>query len=165
MLFDHQAVGVLLDAFPNVTFHAFGHLKLEGLESRPNLRAHGEVAFASLVQYLHHADVGLAPYLDRPEAHYLAESSLKLIQYTYCQLPIVAPHFAKAGREHVIGYDPTDPASIKAALRSALAYDRSTIDRSRVATWDDVITRMLDRVGLGDQPAEMAAGQRSRAPA
>jgi 2-beta-glucuronyltransferase len=165
MLFDHQAVGILLDAFPKVTFHAFGHLKLEGLESRPNLRAHGEVAFATLVGYLHHADVGLAPYLDRPEAHYLAESSLKLIQYTYCQLPVVAPHFAKAGREHVIGYDPADPESISAALRTALAYDRSTIDRSRVATWDDVITRLLDRIGLSAPSAGMPTGQRSPAAA
>jgi 2-beta-glucuronyltransferase len=39
MLFDHHAVGVLLDSFPDVTFHAFGHLRLDGLEARPNLRA------------------------------------------------------------------------------------------------------------------------------
>ncbi|MBM6593253.1 GumK N-terminal domain-containing glycosyltransferase [Microvirga pudoricolor] len=158
MLFDHHAVSVLLDAFPEVTFHAFGHLKLDGLETRPNLRAYGEVAFATLVNYLHHADVGLAPYLDRAEAHYLAESSLKLIQYTYCQLPVVAPHFAKAGRAHVIGYDPAAPESIKAALRTALTYDRSSIDRSRVSSWDEVISRLLESVGPGSRPAEAPAG-------
>jgi 2-beta-glucuronyltransferase len=111
-----------------------------------------------LVNYLHHADVGLAPYLDRPEAHYLAESSLKLIQYTYCQLPVVAPHFAKAGRAHIIGYDPTDPDSIRHALRSALAYDRATIDRSRVASWDEVIARLLGTVNPGGKSGAIIPG-------
>jgi 2-beta-glucuronyltransferase len=158
MLFDHHAVGVLLDSFPDVTFHAFGHLRLDGLENRSNLRAYGEVAFATLVNYLYHADVGLAPYLDRPEAHYLAESSLKLIQYTYCRLPVVAPHFAKADRAHIIGYDPVDPDSIKDALRTALAYDRAKIDRSCVSSWDEVITQLLETISLREKTGAITEG-------
>jgi len=148
MLFDAAALDVLLDAFPDVTFHAFGRMNLDTTGARPNLRVHGEVPFAALAGHLLHADVGFAPYLDRPEAHYLVESSLKLIQYTYCRLPIVAPHFASAGRPHVIGYGTDDPASIVQALKRALAYDRTTIDARGVVSWEEVIACMLKAVAL-----------------
>jgi 2-beta-glucuronyltransferase len=160
MLFDASALNVLLNAFPEVAFHAFGRMKLDTIGTRPNLRAYGEVPFADLASHLLHADIGFAPYLDRPEAYYLVESSLKLIQYTYCRLPIVAPHFASAGRPHVIGYAADDPASIVQALHKALAYDRSTIDARDVVSWDEVIARMLEAVslqGLLGMPAAQAA--------
>jgi len=150
MLFDEQAVRVLLEGFPGVVFHAFGRMRLENLAGAPNLVAHGEVPFAALVEYLCHADVGFAPYLDRPEAHYVAESSLKLIQYTYCRLPVVAPRFAAAGRAHVCGYDAGDPISICAAMTRALAMDRAAIDASDALDWDEVIGQVRKAVNLGE---------------
>lgn len=148
MLFDSDAFGVLLDSFPDVCFHTFGRMDLDQFGQRPNLVVHGEVPFEVLATYLPHADVGFAPYVDRPKAHYLVESSLKLIQYTYCRLPIVAPHFAAVGRDHVIGYTPGDDDSLRAALTAALNLDRNSVDSCGVISWDEVIERVLDKVGL-----------------
>lgn len=148
MLFDEASFTTLLDAFPAVSFHAFGRMKLDRLRDRANLTIHGEVPFAELVSRLRSADVGIAPYLDRPATHYVAQSSLKLIQYQYCRLPTVAPHFAAAGRPNVIGYDPGDPSSVIAAFTAALAMDRATLEPSTVMEWDRVIDRVLVGAGL-----------------
>jgi 2-beta-glucuronyltransferase len=148
MLFDEESFATLLDAFPEVCFHAFGRMKLDALADRANLQIHGEVPFADLVPRLLYADVGIAPYLDRPEVHYVAQSSLKLIQYQYCRLPTVAPRFAAAGRANVVGYDPRDSGSIIAAFAAALALDRATLDASAVTEWDTVIDRVLGGAGL-----------------
>jgi 2-beta-glucuronyltransferase len=123
-------------------------MKLDALADRANLQIHGEVPFADLVPRLLYADVGIAPYLDRPEVHYVAQSSLKLIQYQYCRLPTVAPRFAAAGRANVVGYDPRDSGSIIAAFAAALALDRATLDASAVTEWDTVIDRVLGGAGL-----------------
>jgi 2-beta-glucuronyltransferase len=86
--------------------------------------------------------------LDQPEVHYLAESSLKIVQYTYAQIPILAPHFCKGNLEHLKAYQPGDKASIIRALEQALMVDRRAIDRSGVQDWKEVITGMLSEVGL-----------------
>ncbi|PTQ12341.1 hypothetical protein CLG96_07355 [Sphingomonas oleivorans] len=151
MMFDSESFGFMLDSFPDVTFHAFG-MRLAQFADRPNLRNHGEVPFADLAKRLQHADVGIAAYIDRPEVHYLAQSSLKLIQYQYCRLPTVAPHFAIAGRPNVIGYTPGDRSSVIGAFRGALELDRSALDNASIADWDTVIGRMLAGAGIGQRP-------------
>jgi 2-beta-glucuronyltransferase len=147
MMFDHATLLSLVERFPHVTFHAFGRLAF-GNTAHPNLVVHGEVPFEALVPYLVHADVGLAPYVCRPRLDYLAESSLKLLQYTYCRLPIVAPHFAAGGRSHVFGYDPGDSLSTATAFERALRCDRRTIDTEAVEDWNDVMARVLEPLGL-----------------
>jgi 2-beta-glucuronyltransferase len=151
MLFDRAAVMGLVEAFPSLRFHAFGRMRFADGERRPNLVQHGEVPFETMIPFLRNADVGLAPYVDRPDAHYLAESGLKLIQYTYCRLPTVAPDFAVAGRAHIMGYATGDPRSAAAAMARALAFDRTTIDRSTVVEWTEVMGRVLTSVGLGER--------------
>ncbi len=163
MLFDREALQVLVDAFPDVTFHGFGRLDLGELRARPNVRVHGEVPFGLLAPHLVHADVGVAPYRAGAAAAYLAESSLKMIQYTYCRLPIVAPDAVAGTRPHVAGYRPGDPASIAAAMRRALATDRDAIDTSDVLDWDQVMSRVLASAGLvpPGAPAWLATGARA----
>jgi 2-beta-glucuronyltransferase len=151
MLFDRAAVLGLVEAFPSLRFHAFGRMRFGDGERRPNLVPHGEVPFEAMIPFLRNADVGLAPYVDRPDAHYLAESGLKLIQYTYCRLPTVAPEFAVAGRAHIMGYAPGDARSATAAMARALAFDRTTIDRSTVVEWTEIMRRMLAAVGLAER--------------
>ncbi|MET0268864.1 MAG: hypothetical protein ABW173_00420 [Sphingomonas sp.] len=143
MLFDHGSFAMMLDALPDVSFHAFGRMALGDLERRPNLRMHGEVPFETLIGWLQHADIGIAPYLDRPEAHYLAQSSLKLIQYRHCRLPSLAPHFAASAHGNVCGYEPGDASSIRRACMAALAMPRESIATGDIADWDMVIDRML----------------------
>lgn len=148
MMFDRRSFATMVRNFPGITFHAFGRMDLGDLTRCENLVDHGEVPFETLRGYIVHADLGIAPYIDRPDVHYLGESSLKLVQYTYARLPILAPYFCKAGREHLKDYRPGDEATIIRAVEEALQVDRRTIDRSGVKDWQEIATTMLSAVGL-----------------
>ncbi len=143
MLFDPQAVKILAEAFPDWTFHLFGRLAALA-DPLPNVVTHGERPFDEIVGYIKFADIGLAPYADAPDADYLSQSSLKMIQYTFCRLPIVAPHFASAGRNHVHGYDPLSPETLKTAFANACRQDREMIDISQVMSWQEKTSILLE---------------------
>ncbi|PZO88220.1 MAG: hypothetical protein DI626_02210 [Micavibrio aeruginosavorus] len=143
MIFDPAAVQELAAAYPDWRFHLFG--KGARLD-RPykNVYEYGEMPFEDIIPYIKHADVALAPYKDIPEAEYLSQSSLKLVQYTYCRLPIVAPNFASQGRNHVIPYTRgNEGPNIQAAFFIAQSFDRSSIDINDVSDWTDVIDFMI----------------------
>ena len=136
-LFDLETLLTASALMPEWSFHVFGWK--HGDPGRDNIVFHGEVPFVETVPYIKHADVGLALYRYRPGAEYLADSSLKMIQYTYACLPILAPNFAVApDRPHVCGYDAGDRESIRRALERARSFDRSTIDRERVHSWEEL---------------------------
>ena len=146
MAFDAGAVRAVLEAFPTVQIHAFGRTLPEVLIPYGNFHHYGEVAFSTLLPYIKHADVGFAPYRDRPGLDYLAESSLKIIQYTYARLPIVAPHFAKGTRDHVLTYVPDQPATVARAVSKGLSFDRSKIDVAGIPDWDEMAWLVLTRL-------------------
>jgi 2-beta-glucuronyltransferase len=160
MLFDAHAVETLAGAAPDWTFHVFG--RKAKTQATTNIILHGEQAFETIIPYLQHADLGLAPYRPAPEADYLSQSSLKMTQYTYCRLPIIAPHFAAAGRPHVIGYTPDNQQSLEEAIRKAIAYDRKSIDTGLVITWDEVIDLMLN-IKADDDSKNIAPNRTSAA--
>jgi 2-beta-glucuronyltransferase len=143
MLFDKTTVAFMAEKFPDWTFHLFG--KGARLESpMPNVVEYGEKPFDDIVPYLQYADIGLAPYGNTKEdTTYLSQSSLKLVQYTYCRLPILTPEFATKERDHAFGYTSEVEQSIVNAFEKAIQYDRSQIDVSGVYNWDQVIDRML----------------------
>lgn len=147
-LFDPGLIDAAARLRPTWTFHVVGGV--ERSSRRPNVRYHGELPYNEVVPFVKHADVGLAPYLRRDGAAYLAHTSNKMIQYTYCRLPIVAPDFVADGAPaHVFGYEADDDASIDRALGRAAAFDRGSIDPSVVPTWEEVTARILGGVGLG----------------
>ncbi len=148
MMFDLSSFEMMVRNFPHITFHAFGGMELEDLASSHNLIHHGEVPFETLRNFILHADIGIAPYQDRPDLHYLVESSLKLVQYTYARLPILAPHFCKGDRDHLKGYTPGNEASIIQAVEEVCRVDRRTIDSSEIYDWREIVTIMLKNLGL-----------------
>jgi 2-beta-glucuronyltransferase len=148
MMFDRVSFEMMVRNFPKVTFHAFGCMDLGDLYRYQNLVYHGEVPFEVLRSYIVHADFGIAPYLDRPDVHYLGESSLKLVQYTYARLPILAPYFCKSGRDHIKDYRPGDETSIVRAVEEALLVDHRTIDTSVVRDWNEITAEMLSKVDI-----------------
>lgn len=142
MLFDADTVKTLADNFPEWTFHLFGK-KATLNHMKANVIEYGERPFDELIPYLKHADIGIAPYKNAPRVEYISQSSLKLVQYTYCQLPVVAPTFAAAGRSHVLGFDTAHAGSLIAAFRQAMRYDRRLIDPTTVLSWDAVAQIMF----------------------
>jgi 2-beta-glucuronyltransferase len=114
-----------------------------------NARFYGEVPFSLLVPYLQNADIGLAPYANRPNRNYFAESSLRQLQYILCKLPIVLPSFAAPRPQpyHFL-YEADSPETAGAAARAALSCNRSQISDEGVMDWHQVIAQVLEHVGI-----------------
>lgn len=142
MLFDERVFLKLAEIFPDWTFHLFGTYATLSTKL-PNVIEYGRRPFEELLPYMMHADIGIAPYGPGRDSDYLSQSSLKMIQYTYCRLPILAPDFAKGARAHVCSYDPHDLSDIESAFSMAMAYDRSSIDTSGILTWPQVFDQMM----------------------
>jgi 2-beta-glucuronyltransferase len=116
-------------------FHVIG--PVGSIPARANVVAHGELPFGETVPFIKHADVGLATLRYLPGAESFTDS-LKIIQYTYARLPIVAPEFMRSARTNLFTYRPGDRESIRAALLAARAFDRTSVDRSGIGSWEDL---------------------------
>lgn len=136
--FDHSLLPIAADCFPEWRFHIIGPVTTKA--QRANLCYYGEMLYSETIPYIKHADIGLAPYVYKPGAEGLADSSLKLTQYTYCKLPAVAPKFVvRPDRPHIIGYRHGARDSIRQALLRARAYDRATISGREVLSVDRLV--------------------------
>jgi 2-beta-glucuronyltransferase len=122
------------EAFPDVAFHFVG--RHPGV-SADNVVVHGELPFEETVRFVQHASFGLHTVAFRPAADALADS-LKVVQFSYCGLPIVAPSFLDAGRPNVVGYEPGDAESARAAVERALSLGRMPELRREIPSWEDV---------------------------
>jgi 2-beta-glucuronyltransferase len=137
--FDAEFMARAVRLLPAWSFHVFG--AVGSLPAAVNLTRHGERPFAELAPYLQHADIGLQCLAYAPGAEAFTDS-LKMFQYTYCRLPIVAPSFLKQERPHVFYYEAGDDASIRQALLAAQGHDRGQISTAGVTTWDDLAARL-----------------------
>lgn len=144
MLFDQASVAAMAAAAPDVTFHLFG-IRWRG-DAPANIRVHGEQSFETLAAYIRHADIGLAPYRVNSNEVYLAESSLKLLQYGYCRLPVLLPDIIPVSRGNEITYSLEGPNDWRAIVDAALALPHSEAYRDGILTWNDVARQTLTTV-------------------
>ncbi|QND47642.1 polysaccharide biosynthesis protein GumK [Rhizobium lusitanum] len=142
MLFDETTVAAMAAAAPDVIFHVFG-ADWRG-SAPPNITVYGERDFESIVPFLQHADFGIAPYRLTRDEIYLAESSLKLAQYSYCGLPILLPDLIPFTRANAIAYRLDGETAWREKIDMALAMQRSPAFREGILTWDDVARQTLD---------------------
>jgi 2-beta-glucuronyltransferase len=133
--FDHDFLERASRLLPEIRFHIIG--PIAGLIRRSNVVAYGEMPYEETVPYVKHADFGLNPRVGPS----LADSN-KVMQYTYCRLPIVASAVNRSDRPHVFYYEFGDNASIRLAVRDALAFDRRLIRVDAVASWDSLARKL-----------------------
>lgn len=138
--FDHDFLKIASKSFPKCTFHIIG--PIEHRIKRNNIIFYGEVPFEDTIPYLKYADVGLQTRSYHPYIDSLTDT-LKVIQYTYCQLPIIAPRYLKSQKPHIFSYDYNDQESIELSLKMALKYDRNQIDISPILSWQETVKIML----------------------
>lgn len=142
MLFDPAFIVIASQAFPEVNFHVIG----SGLGRLPgygdNVVVYGDMAYAETIRYIKHANVGLAPYISDNVPVYLADSSLKMLQYDFFALPTVCPHSVTGDYPGRFGYIPGHAESIIKAMGAAL---RAPHERSRpILNWVEVTDRLLN---------------------
>jgi 2-beta-glucuronyltransferase len=57
----------------------------------PNATWHGEKPFADTLAYIQHADIGLAPFQNKPGVEYQLTNSNRILLYRHFGLPILVP--------------------------------------------------------------------------
>ena len=102
MLFDRSFFQHAAARFPDIQFHLIG--TGGAFEALANVRQYDEMPFKATLPYLKHADVGIAAYRPQANSGYLAQSSLKLMQYEYLGLPAVCPDYAVGASPNRFGY-------------------------------------------------------------
>ena len=137
--FDRGFLGTASRLFPDWTFHVIG--PMTGLPRADNVQAYGEMPFADTVAFVRHADIGLQTIAYSPGAEAFTDS-LKIVQYTYCRLPIVAPAFLVSTRPNLFAYTPGDRESIRGALERARRFDRAAMDTGQLRSWDDLADQL-----------------------
>lgn len=129
-------------AHPQCHFQIIGpmrdHLHL------PNVHFLGEMPFKATLPYVKFADVGLAARTFRKGYASTLTDSLKIIQYRYCGLPIVAPDFLDLHREGVFYYTAGDVTSCASAMDAALKHGTHPEYAVEVHTWDEVARALLE---------------------
>lgn len=140
MLFDRDAVHAMATSAPDVSFHLFGSGVPDAFPE--NVRVYGERPFDDIIPYIKFAAFGIAPYRLSERELYLVESSLKLQQYSYCTLPVLAPDVLDGGRDNLIGYrqDGEGDWAGKVSLAATLPHDPAWQDG--ILSWDEVAARI-----------------------
>ena len=138
-LFDRDFLARAARLLPKYAFHIIG--AIPRLPRRANVFAYGELPFAELAPFIKHADIGLQTLEYRCGAECFTDS-LKVVQYTYCRLPIVAPQFLRSARTNMFYYALGDDGSIRRAVLAAGKFDRSTINPADCASWHDMARQL-----------------------
>lgn len=136
---DDGFLKIAADINSNWVFHIIGNLPQPVISQ--NIIYYGEMLFDETIPYLKHADVGLQIRSNSKGIETL-EKSLKFIQYTYVQLPIIAPKYMNLKDSHVFSYEHTKE-SIVDAINKALSFNRELVDRSTILSWNEIAEEML----------------------
>jgi len=138
MLFDDGAIRALAQAMPDFTFHMIGTPKCP---FPANVILYDEMPFEDTLPYLQHAQVGIAAYLPADSSAYLADSSLKLMQYSAIGLPAVCPDFAVGDHGLRFGYTPGDTGSMTQAFARAVNSHRRP---APTQDWADIAEQLVE---------------------
>ena len=142
MLFDASFFVLASKRFPKITFHVIGSGQGEEPGYGENVKVYGEMPFAQTLRYIKHAQLGIAPYSSNNLPEYLRDTSMKLIQYAFFEIPAICPFFIAADYSNRFGYEIGNEETIVAAIDRALAPSTSVV-RQHVLSWNEVTERLL----------------------
>ncbi len=148
MLFDPTFFKIASAAFPNVNFHIIGGGKKAKNLHAPNIVIYDEMPFKDTLSYIKYAQAGVAPYDEQKGAPYLADTSMKLMQYEGFGLPALCPTMMVGNHKYRFGYTLNDPESVTRAVSTALACGR--FKGPSMLSWDEVTKRLLSPEGYPD---------------
>lgn len=160
MLFDDELIRLAAAAFPNVTFHIIGSGVASEKLSAPNITPYDEMPFLQTIPFIKHANFGIAPYRAEGAARYLAETSLKLIQYAFFGVPAICPEVAAGDYPWRFGYKPDNAPSVATAIQGAL--ECKAFSAPAPPSWAEIAERLVNppaspRSPIPEIPMQVAA--------
>jgi 2-beta-glucuronyltransferase len=144
---DWEFLETVAKLIPGLNIHLIGD-NIYRMNGRKNVIKHGEMSFRETVPYIKYARMGLHPvnHIHGAEA---ATDTLKVIQFSYCGLPVIMPEFIHSTRPNVIHYRPGDQQSIEDGIYRALNYKKGkSTDQPNVWTWDELANAIMMAVEL-----------------
>jgi 2-beta-glucuronyltransferase len=148
MLFDAEFFVAASLAFPELTFHVVGSGQPRHPRYGQNVQVYDHMPYDDTIRYIKHAHIGIAPYRAEAVPAYLADSSMKMMQYDFFGLPTVCPYSVTGDYSGRFGYTPGNPESIQAAI--ALALKAPTRRTRNILSWSEATERLLQPDGFAD---------------
>jgi len=145
MLFDSRFFEIACAKRPDLKFHIIGGGHKSKKLSAANLTVYDEMSFEKTIAYIKYADVGVAPYIGERVTPYLADTSMKLMQYGFFGVPAICPWLAAGDHFGRFGYDPMSSESILNSINKALTHGR--FPGLKYKTWFQVTDAILDMDG------------------
>lgn len=143
---DENFINIASAIFPNHFFHIIGPFKNKC--KRDNVIYYGVLPFEDTIPYINYATTGLSTLLSvNPSLISTFTDSLKIIQYTYCKLPIIVPRIMyHPSRNNFFYYEYNDNNSIEKAIKDALEYDTNKINNFHIYTWEELALKLLETI-------------------
>jgi 2-beta-glucuronyltransferase len=156
--FDIAAVLAIARLRPGWRLHILGRLRGDPPPDCPeNLIFHHEQPFEVTAGYVRHADIGLAPYLDRPGVEYQTHQSNRILQYRYFGLPIIGPQrLCHSSVPSIYGYSDMSDQTLESTLTKAEMHKR--VCSEPLPDWHDLYLSIVStrkRPGRGCQNAKI----------
>lgn len=148
--FDDSFIEIAASRHPEVAFYIVGPFPRK--VQRKNVVYCGKLPFAETAGYIRFADVALGTRrTENGEVLKSLGTSLKMMQYRYCGLPIIVPEdIPMQWQEGCFRYVYDDADSIARAVAGALSAGRDESRRKDVASWRDVAVAILGDLEKGD---------------
>ena len=139
---DENFIQIASCIFRDQNFHIIGPFT-KNIHSK-NVFYYGEMPFIETIPYIKFATTGLQIRKDNGlMVTKTLGDSLKVLQYTYCNLPIIAPSLLQAKhRKNFFYYEYNDKYSIKFCIKEAIQF--RTSDPIPIDTWDDLTSKLIN---------------------
>ena len=139
---DHQFVDIASTLFKEHWFHIIGNF--EPIVKNNNVIYYGHMPFKKTIPYVRFATTGLQNRSNEYGVAKTLSDSLKVLQYSYCKLPIIAPKIILAShRKNFFYYDDKDENSIKRCFEQALNFDKGKFEVV-CNSWDEVVVELIN---------------------
>lgn len=139
--FDYDFLSKASKLFPECGFHIVGPIR-KTVEME-NIFYYGEIDFLKTIPLIKFSDIALQNITYKKGVESFTDS-LKVLQYSYCRLPIVATDFLKSNRKNIFYYKEGDEKSIYDALTCAMNFSREEFNNSDIYNWEELAKKLIE---------------------
>ncbi|MBI4849815.1 MAG: hypothetical protein HY808_14790 [Nitrospirae bacterium] len=137
---DGDFIDIASGLFPGHYYHIIGAVKKNIL--RRNVIYYGMMPFVDTIKYIKYATTGLQVMSNVVNTAILSDS-LKVLQYSFCRLPVILPNSILRTRENFFGYNYGDRNSIKEAVENASSFNRDCFNNSDIYSWNELVNTLI----------------------
>lgn len=139
--FDSEFVEIASEIYSGHLFHVIGNIK-ETVHKK-NIIYYGAMSFTETVKYIKFASIGLHIISRASKSAVTLSESLKVLQYSYCKLPIILPDVIPMTRNNFFWYSYGNRDSIRKAIENALNFNKDNFSNGDIYSWKELSAILL----------------------